>query len=317
MHRVVKTSPQLLTSQLGANMRRELRALIDDSIIYKYDLPNHALDIDKSIFSNVNDKCFETTSNEDLATIIYNSIVDYSFNEFDIAGKELTNLQVIALLTKLKFNEHADLKSKISYGFHGETLLYCFLCAKYSADPVISRGYFYDPLESSETKGYDSYHIIEVDDEVELWFGEVKFRVTHSSGIKSALKNIDKALSDEYLARNLLSISNHKNNLNVKGSKVEEIINRWELNPKVSIINEVKKHNVKLVYPILIIYDKNKKGYDNSIEKAIEYIKSNYSKKKMSISIDFRIYFIFMPIDKVRDVKLKVIEWIKSNEPLI
>lgn len=69
-------------------MREELYDLIENSIVYRYDLPNHHLGIDRSIFSNVNDKCFTSVSNDSLAEIIYNSIVEYSFNEFDIVGKD-------------------------------------------------------------------------------------------------------------------------------------------------------------------------------------------------------------------------------------
>jgi hypothetical protein len=65
-------------------MRKELLDLISSSIVFKYDLPNHICGIDKSIFSTENDKCFWSVSNESLAEIIYNSIVEYSFNEFDI-----------------------------------------------------------------------------------------------------------------------------------------------------------------------------------------------------------------------------------------
>lgn len=106
-------------------MREELLNLISSSILYKYDLPNHELGIDKSIFSTENDKCYSSVSNETLATIIYNSLVEYSFNEFDLQGKDIGKMHSIALQTKLKYNEYATETSKISYGFHGETILYC------------------------------------------------------------------------------------------------------------------------------------------------------------------------------------------------
>lgn len=298
-------------------MRKELLDLISKSILYKYDLPNAEFGIDKSIFSTENDQCFSSLSNDSLAEIIYNSIVDYSFNEFEIQEKDYNNLHTIALKTKLKYNDYATMTSKISYGFHGETILFCMLYVKLGAKPIISRGYFYNPLESSETKGYDSYHIIENNGQTELWFGEVKFRNSHTSGINSAIENIEKAISDDYLSNNFLAISNHKNNFNITGSKVEEIINRWELNPVVDIIDEIKKHDIKLIYPIIILYDKHKEGYDKSIENAINHIKERHSTKSISLSIPFSIYFIWLPVDKVKDIKTKVIEWIESKKQLI
>lgn len=298
-------------------MRKELLDLISSSIVYKYDLPNNICGIDKSIFSTENDKCFWSASNESLAEIIYNSIVEYSFNEFDIAGKDYNNLHSIALKTKLNYNGDAAEQSKISYGFYGETILFCLLYAKMKSKPIISRGYFYNPLESSETKGYDSYHLIEYNGETELWFGEVKFRNTYSSGINDALNNIEKAISDAYLSKNFLAITNHKNNFNISGTKVADIINQWEDNPSVEIIELIKKYNIKLIYPILILYDADRQGYDKSIEKAIEYIRINYSKKVFALSIPFSIYFIWLPVGKVRDIKVKVIEWIESKKQLI
>lgn len=298
-------------------MRKELYDLIENSIVYRYDLPNHHLGIDRAIFSNVDDKCFSVISNDSLAEIIYNSIVEYSFNEFDIAGKDYEKLHTVALKTKLKYNPDAEETTKISYGFHGETILYCMLYAKLNAKPVISRGYFYNPLESAETKGYDSYHLIEQNGVTELWFGEVKFRNTHSSGIKSALESIEKAISDDYLSSNFLAITNHKNNLNISGSKVETIINQWEDNPLVDIIEEIKTHDIKLIYPIIILYDESPRGYDKSVENAVKYIKERYEQKDFDLSIPFSIYFIWIPVSKVRDIKIKVIEWIESRKPLI
>jgi len=298
-------------------MREELYDLIENSIVYRYDLPNHHLGIDRSIFSNVDDKCFTSVSNDSLAEIIYNSIVEYSFNEFDIVGKDYDKLHAIALKTKLKYNPDAEETTKISYGFYGETILYCMLYAKLNAKPVISRGYFYNPLESAETKGYDSYHLIEQNGVTELWFGEVKFRNTHSSGVNSALDSIEKAISDDYLSSNFLAITNHKNNFNITGSKVETIINQWEENPIVDIIEEIKKHDIKLIYPIMILYDESSRGYDKSIENAIKYIEKKYEQKDFDLSIPFSIYFIWMPVNKVRDIKVKVIEWIESRKPLI
>lgn len=298
-------------------MREELLNLISSTILYKYDLPNGEIGVDKSLLSNENDKCYSSASNDDLAEIIYNSIIDYAFNSFDIKDKNLDNLQTVALKTRLKYNENATMKSKISYGFHGETILFCILYAKLGAAPIISRGYFYNPLENSETKGYDSYHLIENDGQTELWFGEVKFRETHNSGIDSAIENIEKAISDEYLSNNILAISNHRNSFNISNSKVEEIINQWENNPEINIIEEIKSHNIKLIYPIVILYNKDKRGYEKSIENAINHIAEKHSLKRLSLSIPFSIYFIWLPVDGVKEIKTKVIEWIESKKRLM
>jgi hypothetical protein len=298
-------------------MRQTLQDLISNSITYKYDLPHHGLRIDRSLFSTESDKCYKSVSNDSLAEIIYNSIIEYSFNEFDIVGKDFTNLHTQALKTKLRYNEYGTQQSKISYGFHGETILFCMLYAKFCAKPIISRGFFYNPLESSETKGYDSYHLIENNGVTELWFGEVKFRSSHTSAIKSALENIEKAISDDYLSNNFLALTNFKNSFNLRNTTVEIIINQWESNPVINILQEISKHNIKLIYPILILYDQHSQGYDKSIENVIEYIQRNYTSKEFKISVPFTIYFILLPVDKVRVIKSTVIQWIESKKRLI
>ena len=58
-------------------MRSELLKLINDTIIYKYDLPYTNLAIDKTIFSTCNDKCYEAANQNDLAEIIYNYEQNY------------------------------------------------------------------------------------------------------------------------------------------------------------------------------------------------------------------------------------------------
>ena len=298
-------------------MRKVLLDLIKSTIIYEYDLPNSKLGVYKSIFSTENDKCYSATNPESIANIIYNSILEYSFNEFDISKDSYSKLHTVALKTKLKYNEYASQTSKISYGFHGETLLYCMLYAMFDAKPLISRGYFYSPLESSETKGYDSYQLIEKNGQVELWFGEVKFRSSHTACINSALKNIEKAISDNYLSTNILALINHKNNFSLKNSIIEKIINQWEENPEINIIEEIQKHNIKLVYPMIMLYDKGKTDYHEKIKKSIEYIKTNYTAKTFPISIDYSVYFIWMPIEKVKEIKTQVIKWIESKKPLM
>ncbi|CDN75745.1 TPA: DUF1837 domain-containing protein [Elizabethkingia anophelis] len=298
-------------------MRKTLLDLIENTIIHQYDLPNSTAGISKTIFSIDDDKCFKTTNNNDFSEIIYNSIIEYSFNEFEIDGKDYDKLHYIALQTKLKYNPTADLKTKIKYGFLGEVILFSVLYTLFKSKPLIARGYFYNPLENSETKGYDSYHLIENAGQTELWFGEVKFHNNYKAGIKSVFKNIDKAISDNYLQTNVFSISNELNNLQWKGSKIETVIENWKENPHLSIIDEIKKHNMKLVYPVMLLYEEDGAGYDESIKNIPTHIQAEYSSTKYSLSIPYSIFFILIPMKDVKLIKEDVIKWIESKKPLM
>lgn len=298
-------------------MRDSLFQLINNTIIFQYHLPNSNIGISKTIFSIDDDHCFKTTDQNSFSEIIYNSILEYSFNEFEIENKDYNKLHFIALQKRLKYNYTLDIEEKIKYGFLGEVVLFSILCVMFKSKPLIARGYFYNPLENSETKGYDSYHLIEKNNQTELWFGEVKFHKNYKTGIDSIFENIKKAISDDYLGKNVLAISNHVNNINYKGNKVEEVINDWEENPYISIIDELNKHKMKLIYPIMLLYEEDTLGYDSSIKNIPKYIEDKYCSEKFNISVAYSIFFILLPIKEVKMIKKEVITWIESKKPLM
>ncbi len=121
---------------------------------------------------------------------------------------------------------------------------------------------------------------------------EVKFHKNYKAGIKSVFKNIDKAISDNYLQTNVFSISNELNNLQWKGSKIETVIENWKENPHLSIIDEIKKHNMKLVYPVMLLYEEDSAGYDESIKIFQRTFKQNIH--QLNIAFQFHTpYFLF------------------------
>jgi len=298
-------------------LRQSLIDLLDKTILYKFSLPNNDEKIEGIAISNCIDDCYDYSDDHSLVELIYNSILEYSFNEFEITTEDYSALLSRALINKIKYKDWQKENTKIKYGFYGEVLLYSFLYHFYKTKPIISRGYFYNPLENSETKGYDSYHLIENDKKVELWFGEVKFRATLNSCIKSAYEGLDKAFSDNYLETNIFAMDNHRNNFSIKGSKIELILDEWRTNPSIKIIEEVKKHNMTLVYPTLIIYGDKETDYVNKIRNAVTKINNKLTKRKYSLSIDYELFFIFLPIAEVKKIKQEVIKWIESKKPLL
>lgn len=299
-------------------MRQSLIDLINKTIVHRYSLHCPIRNIDKTNFTTTKDDCYEAIDDNSLIEIIYNSIIEYSFDEFDLINKQYENLMPVALVSKLKYNEYASQKSKISYGFFGEVLLYSLLMTKYKTNTLISRGYFYNPLEKSETKGYDSYHLIENNDELELWFGEVKFRASFNDGVKSAINGLQKAISDEYLKTNILAMINHKDNDKLKDSKIKEVIDKWMAEPLiVSIIDEVIKFNMRLIYPILIVYDDKEVDYDKKINDAVGHINTTFSPMTYKMSVNFEIFFMFLPLHETTNLKKEVIKWIELKKPLM
>lgn len=289
-------------------MRTALHDLVKSTIIYKYDLPNTVESIPKTLFSTENDKCYSIANEQDLVKLIYNSIIDYSFNEFDFTERELEDLHTIAFQERVRYNETDTEASKLKYGFFGEVVLHCILKLFFQTNTLISKGYFYDPLTKGEARGYDAYHLIEENNSVGLWFGETKFHINYTSAVNDVLKKIKSSLSDDYLSTNLLAIRKNRENLNIQGSKIEAILSDWNENPTIKIIEELKQHSINLIYPVIILFQQNSSGYNESIKKIPKYIEDNYELEDYDLSIPYSVFFIFIPVEDVKKVKMEVLE---------
>lgn len=85
-------------------------------------------------------------------------------------------------------------------------------------------------------------------------------------------------------------------------------------------IKSIKNRGIRLIYPIFIAYQKNiTDQYHQSIKKCIDHIASEYMRLNIVIpaSFDYRLFFIFLPLSEVKQIKENVIKWIDSREPLI
>lgn len=295
-------------------MRQSIINLFQQVIVFKYTLPHD--NIGKSEYTSVNrvDYCYSSSCDEQLAEIIYNSIIDYAFNETEITNN-IDELLIEALVTRLRIEENDSDQTQEKYGFFGEVLLNLFLHIFFGTTPIIAKGYFYDILKPEEPKGYDSYHLIETSNDLELWFGEVKFHQKYTSALNSVFKNIEKAISDNYFKKNLLALLPHKNNLNVHQTSINSIIQFLKSNPNTTIESLVNKFNLKLIYPIFIICN-SKTNYETTISSIITEIKSQHSGKSLNIGISYELFFLLMPIDDVKSIKQKVLQWIKSQKQL-
>jgi len=95
-------------------MRKSLKNLIQSSIVLQYCLPHKVANkhISCSCISTGEDYCLlQNGPNIDVANIIYNGIVDYAYSDNEIDLTQLDKLQTRALLSKLKFDPNAALKS--------------------------------------------------------------------------------------------------------------------------------------------------------------------------------------------------------------
>lgn len=297
-------------------MRQSLINFFKSTVVLKYTLPNHHLGIDKSIYTTIdNDYCYQVDNDDKLVDLIVNSIVDYSFNDGELVNKDIVKKHFSAIRSRLRYENDDNIDTKEKYGFYGEVLLNLMLRLNFGTNSIIAKGYFYDILAPAENKGFDSFHIIETDNQLQLWFGEVKFHQTYQSALESIFKNIEKAISDKYFFRNLLAMENKQNSLNVVGSKVSEILEELSDDPNVVIADLLQTYSMKLLYPIFILCE-TPRNYDYTIKSIIDKIRDEYGNKNLSIGFEYDIFFILLPVNDVKQIKMNVIQWIDSKKPL-
>lgn len=296
-------------------MRRSIIDHFKNTIIFKYPLRNDALDIDKSIYSTVDDECYTLKSDADLSELIYNALLDYAFDECEMDGEDVNKLHLESISQRIRIEEDDSDETQGKYGFFGEVLLNLYLRIIHSTDSIIAKGQFYDVLSPEEPKGYDSYHLVEDGGNLHLWFGEVKFHQTDDSALKSALDNLEKAISDDYFRKNLLTLTPKKRMFNANSLKMDRIIERVRKDPKIQIATLKDEFDLKLTYPIFIISN-SLRDYDKTIKSSIDHIKKNYSGKSLNIGIDYDLFFIFLPVNCVKTIKTEILQWIDSNQPL-
>lgn len=94
-----------------------------------------------------------------------------------------------------------------SRGEFGELFLHAILRDFYGAVPAVSK-IFYKDSPNDTVKGFDSVHLVEGDEGIELWLGEVKFYSSLSSAISSVTTELSAHSKKKYLRREFVAITN-------------------------------------------------------------------------------------------------------------
>lgn len=301
-------------------MREMLKLAIEHALCIEMRLPDADKDINRTSITTAKDICFKNEDEGELAKIIYNGIVEYAVNEYELDYDDLEREQARVLARRIRYNPNATDATKLRYGFYGEVLLDLILRCFLKTDVLLARGYLYSPIEKSEVKGFDAFHLMERGENVELWLGEAKFYVNYKKPVDDVLRKISYSLSDNYVHDNFLALIDWQHRFSCSNSRLSRILDRWEANPSINIASEIANENMIITYPIMVAYQPKSNGsYEDRIKECLEYIEAQINNLSISITASFRykIFFIFLPVDDVRRVKESVYRWIDSKEPLI
>lgn len=104
-------------------MREALKNAVQSAILFECQLPHQESGLGKSCLSSQNDICFNNTDPQEIAKVIYNGIVEFALNEYEINYDDLEREQRRAILSRIRYNPTADNSAKLKYGFYGEVLL--------------------------------------------------------------------------------------------------------------------------------------------------------------------------------------------------
>lgn len=298
-------------------MRQTLDNLLSQTVGLKYTLPNTTSGIPEISVSTKSDECYNIlTHDDDLAQVIYNGIIDYSYDEKDIDITRLDALHKRALKQKLKFDKTDTVEQQLNYGFYGEVLLYLMLQKFHQVGTFISRGYFYNPLNKRETTGFDTYQMLnKPDGSTELWFGEVKFHKDFRTGITQILDKVNKSLSDEYFNLNLMAIEDKE--CYVNSLALSPVLEAFRNDPDINLAQLAHEQGVSFVYPMLVIFNDEEKSYDDIIKSVVRYTNKKYPSLDIDFSLNYSLFFMFLPVSAVKNIKELVRSWILSNQPLI
>ena len=228
-------------------MREALKNAVQSAILFECQLPHQESGLGKSCLSSQNDICFNNTDPQEIAKVIYNGIVEFALNEYEINYDDLEREQRRAILSRIRYNPTADNSAKLKYGFYGEVLLDLILRVFLQTSVVAARGYFYSPIENSEAKGFDAFHLLERDGNIDLWFGEAKFYLRYKDAITPVMEKLGTSLSDGYLNRNLIAIINERDHLSVHNTQLNSLLDSWFENPSINLAQEKMKQYEQLL----------------------------------------------------------------------
>ncbi|RYY79062.1 MAG: DUF1837 domain-containing protein [Moraxellaceae bacterium] len=130
-------------------------------------------------------------------------------------------------------------------GEFGELLLHAAIRQIYNTEPAISKIYYKSGLNET-VKGFDAVHVVEQNDELELWIGETKFYSDLSRAINDVCKEIIEHLETDYLRGEFILIANKIDSNWQHADLLKDLIN------KNKSLDEVFS---KVCIPVLLTYN--------------------------------------------------------------
>jgi hypothetical protein len=177
-----------------------------------------------------------------LVEIIFDALPDFALSHSEVSTFGAHNcVRKMRRAAKMVY----DSDKYKSRGEFGEILLHIVMRDYYNTLPAISKLYYKD--SSNDTvKGFDAVHIVPLQDEIELWLGEVKFYNNCSAAIRDVIKELHLHSNKDFLRKEFLFVSNKIDKTWPHADKLQTLIDtRTSLDTIFS----------RLRIPVLLTYD--------------------------------------------------------------
>lgn len=228
--------------------------------------------------------------NEDLANYLFEWLPDFSmkYSELDEFNSG-TAMRLMRRAAKTVYTTDKYGKR----GEFGELLLHALLREVFNSEPAISKIY-YKSATNETVKGFDAVHIVESEDGLELWLGEVKFYKDSNAAIRDIAKEIIDHTGIDYLRNEFLLIDN-------------KIDPQWEHAEKIkALISERTTLDTvfeRACIPAMVTYeskcvaehDRLTEEFREALNREFRAIYENFAGRDLP---DIRIHLFLIPLHK-------------------
>ncbi len=220
--------------------------------------------------------------------------------EFALSHEELKGLNSASAIALLRRAAKAIYSTKKFHnrGEFGEILLHAVIRQVFGSVPAISKIYYKDSANDT-VKGFDAVHVVPVEDELELWIGEVKFYKEINSAIRDVVDELTVHTETDYLRDEFALIGNKVDKRWPHAEKLLKLIHRNT--PLDDIFS-------RTCIPVLLTYESTVVANNKSV--SDEYIKQlqvefnrHYDKFMTSgLPSDIRIHLILVPLEDKKEL---------------
>lgn len=220
-------------------------------------------------------------------------LFDRHLLDFALKFSEYQNLNYLDATNKLKkaakliYQKYHDRR-----GEFGELILHSIIKECYHTTPAISKIHFKDgPNET--VKGFDAVHVLEIDNHLELWLGEVKFYSEISSAIRDVVPEIKLHIANDYIRNEFIAITNKIDEFFPLKDKLKKLIDPF------TSLDEIFS---AICIPVLLTYNsdttkdvtKFTDEYIDKIRPELEKIFKSFSDKLGEVKIKIHLFLLPM-----------------------